>query len=197
MSRARGNAIARVGPDGVTRAALAWLEGDGRPTTIVDGSLAILWTNRSAGILLDERNEIEEREGHLAPTDPNHHAGLQRLISGVERDARTFCIPQVEGGGHLLIRGRRIQSGDNLLFGLSMTRTNAPPGYHELDTAFGLTKAEHRVLLAMASGKEADRLTREIGVSIDTIRTHIRNIYAKLDVNSRESLFAKVQPFRF
>jgi DNA-binding CsgD family transcriptional regulator len=28
------------------------------------------------------------------------------------------------------------------------------------------------------------------------VRTHIRNIYAKLDVNSREKLFAKVQPFR-
>jgi DNA-binding CsgD family transcriptional regulator len=59
-----------------------------------------------------------------------------------------------------------------------------------------LTRAEHRVLLELLHGQEADALTKLLGVSIETVRSHIRNIYGKLEVNSREQLFFKTQTFR-
>jgi two-component system nitrate/nitrite response regulator NarL len=41
------------------------------------------------------------------------------------------------------------------------------------------------VLLAMMDGKRGGQIATDLTISADTVRTHIRNIFAKLDVHSR------------
>jgi two-component system, NarL family, response regulator LiaR len=48
-----------------------------------------------------------------------------------------------------------------------------------------LSKREKDVLLAMMDGKHGRQIARELTISTDTVRTHIRNIFTKLDVHSR------------
>jgi DNA-binding CsgD family transcriptional regulator len=45
-------------------------------------------------------------------------------------------------------------------------------------------------------GAGADAIARDVGVGIETVRTHIRRIYNKLGIGSREELFARLSPFR-
>ncbi|WP_114951036.1 helix-turn-helix transcriptional regulator [Sphingosinicella terrae] len=182
----------------VATAALACLDAHIRPMAIVDEELRLLWTNQRASDLFRETTELDDRGGFLTLENPDHHARLTALVSRSGPDLITYCMPLASGAGHLLIRARRLDCGETVMFGIQITRTDSDDHdiYYDLDKAFGLTAAEHRVLLALLTGKDADRLTRDLGVSIETVRTHIRNIYAKLDVNSREKLFAKVQPFR-
>lgn len=68
--------------------------------------------------------------------------------------------------------------------------------YRHLDEAFQLTRAEHRVLQDLLAGNEAELLSAQLGVSIETTRSHIKNIYTKVGVKSRERLFARLQGFR-
>ncbi len=48
-----------------------------------------------------------------------------------------------------------------------------------------LSKREREVLLAMMDGKPGGQIATDLTISADTVRTHIRNIFAKLDVHSR------------
>jgi DNA-binding NarL/FixJ family response regulator len=48
-----------------------------------------------------------------------------------------------------------------------------------------LSRREREVLAAMMEGKQASQIAGEMTISTDTVRTHIRNIFAKLDVHTR------------
>jgi two-component system nitrate/nitrite response regulator NarL len=48
-----------------------------------------------------------------------------------------------------------------------------------------LSRREREVLLAMMDGKPGGQIATDLTISADTVRTHIRNIFAKLDVHSR------------
>jgi DNA-binding NarL/FixJ family response regulator len=48
-----------------------------------------------------------------------------------------------------------------------------------------LSKREQEVLVAMMNGKHAGQIAGELTIATDTVRTHVRNIFAKLDVHTR------------
>jgi two-component system, NarL family, nitrate/nitrite response regulator NarL len=51
--------------------------------------------------------------------------------------------------------------------------------------ALGLTRAEESVLLALARGGSNDQIARELRIARSTVKFHLRNAYAKLDVDNR------------
>ena len=48
------------------------------------------------------------------------------------------------------------------------------------------TDREMRVLELLAAGLSRSEMARELGVSTDTVKTHIRNLYAKLEAGTRD-----------
>lgn len=48
-----------------------------------------------------------------------------------------------------------------------------------------LSRREREVLAAMMAGKHARQIAGDMSISTDTVRTHIRNIFGKLDVHTR------------
>ncbi|MBX9460146.1 MAG: helix-turn-helix transcriptional regulator [Brevundimonas sp.] len=48
----------------------------------------------------------------------------------------------------------------------------------------------------LVAGQPASTVAEELGLSIETVRTHIRRIYNKLGISSREQLFAIAGQFR-
>ncbi|MFT4203266.1 MAG: response regulator transcription factor [Chitinophagaceae bacterium] len=56
-----------------------------------------------------------------------------------------------------------------------------------------LTQREEQVLNGLCKGLTYREIADELNVSIDTVRTHIKKIYAKLNVNSKSRLISKVQ----
>ena len=49
-----------------------------------------------------------------------------------------------------------------------------------------LTEQENRVLRLIAAGLSNPEAAEELFISVNTVKTHVRNIYEKLNVNSRE-----------
>ena len=66
---------------------------------------------------------------------------------------------------------------------------------HAIERLFRLTRRQRDVLALLVSGVAAETLADELDITVDNARTHIRTIYQKLGVKSREELFAKVRPF--
>jgi DNA-binding NarL/FixJ family response regulator len=58
-----------------------------------------------------------------------------------------------------------------------------------------ISEREFTVLAAIYEGKTNEQMANEQSVSINTIKTHISNLYFKLDVTSRTSAIAKVISF--
>jgi DNA-binding CsgD family transcriptional regulator len=54
-----------------------------------------------------------------------------------------------------------------------------------LQSAHGLTPAEARVAIVLLEGRSAQEVADRLGVSFHTVRTQIREVYAKLGVDSR------------
>ena len=50
---------------------------------------------------------------------------------------------------------------------------------------FALTAGERRVLALMALGLPDDEISRRLKISLNTVRSHNKNIFRKLDVRSR------------
>ncbi|MDZ4709644.1 MAG: response regulator transcription factor [Saprospiraceae bacterium] len=49
-----------------------------------------------------------------------------------------------------------------------------------------LTKRETQILEGIAEGKSRTRIAADLFIDKETVKTHIKNIYSKLDVNSKE-----------
>ena len=63
----------------------------------------------------------------------------------------------------------------------------------ELAHAYGLTAREREVLGFLAHGHNGVYIGEELVISPNTVRTHIHNIYRKLDVTSREDILRLVR----
>jgi DNA-binding CsgD family transcriptional regulator len=178
---------------------MVWLAGDTSARIIVDGLHNLLWGNPLAEALLDSRPGVEIRGGVLVVIDPSRQPGLRDFVQGAGSAPTSFCLVHPRGDGWLLIRCQRVEAVGPSLFCLSLRVAGAADmdaSYQHLDEAFVLTKAEHRVLRDLLAGNEAESLSALHGVSIETTRSHIKSIYAKVGVTSRERLFARVQGFR-
>jgi DNA-binding NarL/FixJ family response regulator len=57
-----------------------------------------------------------------------------------------------------------------------------------------LTDRERQVLEQLARGKRYKEIAVHLGLSIDTVRTHVRNLYEKLQVSSRTDALNKLYP---
>jgi DNA-binding NarL/FixJ family response regulator len=49
-----------------------------------------------------------------------------------------------------------------------------------------LTKRETEILEQVANGKSRSKIAKEMFIDLETVKSHIKNIYLKLDVHSRE-----------
>ena len=67
-----------------------------------------------------------------------------------------------------------------------------PP--RQSDAASQLTAREQEVLARLAQGFLYKEIASAIGVSLETVRTHVRNIYSKLEVRSRTEAVNKAFP---
>ncbi len=58
----------------------------------------------------------------------------------------------------------------------------------QLAHAYGLTEREREVLVPLVRGRSASSIASQLSMSTETARTHIRHIYQKTDIHSREEL---------
>lgn len=178
--------------------ALRWLERDHQQRLVVDQDRRILWMNSAAESWLG-RSRLQIVAGLLAAYDPGDQMLLSRYLAGCASRLTGLALPAADGDGHILLRGREIaRAGRGCHIGLLLLRSGSGyrAEYANLDDAFKLTRKEHQVLLELVGGNSLDELSPRLGITAETARSHVRQIYAKLAVHSREKLFCRVVPYR-
>jgi len=61
-----------------------------------------------------------------------------------------------------------------------------------LGRKYGLTPRECEVFELLAYGRNARYIEENLGVSSNTVKTHVRNVYNKLGVSSHQELLSLV-----
>ena len=109
-----------------------------------------------------------------------------------------WALRKPDDDGYVVFNAQRLGDDGGRLIGLTF-RMDVPESdatrYRGLGEAFGLTNAESKVLARLLDGRMAEEAAVDLGVGIETIRSHIRQIYGKLAVRSREAMFRQVLPF--
>lgn len=59
--------------------------------------------------------------------------------------------------------------------------------------ALGLTGQEVKVLERLAAGRSNKEIARDLGLSPNTVKTHVANLYAKLEVSRRTQAIGKAR----
>ena len=98
--------------------------------------------------------------------------------------AFVICVPTFEP--HLVSPGKETPEGLKALAGEGAGR------YAMFVSCFGLTAREVEVLVLLADGADAAAVASRLVVSLSTANTHIRHIYAKLGIHSRQELMARL-----
>lgn len=157
------------------------------------------------------KGDLELRNGRLTTADKRARTQLDRLLDGLTAEGGD----QLTGGGvtirrmneyALQIWGVPLRHEERsllgpgeppcgILFVIDPDRAPATPT-HLLMEAFGLTRAETTLTLALLLGETVDEYCERTGISRNTARTHMRAIFDKLGINKQTELMRVLSGFR-
>jgi DNA-binding CsgD family transcriptional regulator len=164
---------------------------------VVDGDLTAYWLNSSAEALMDKDDSLLHRNGRIVPRDRRLESEFRIFVTSATAAVSAQCISDVDTGGRILLTATRLPSPWEHLIGVTLQQAGDDLDIQmaDLHQAFGFTRTEARVAYHLFCGRTADETAEDLEVSLDTVRTHIKHVYAKLEVSSREAFFHKLTPF--
>ena len=174
-----------------------WLEGDRRPRILVDGDLKAHWVSASAESLMRSDGSVLHRNGRILPNDLRLEPELRSFVASATDEVSAQCVSNRDTGQQLVLAATRLQGPWSHLVGITLylIGEDVTVRLADLRRPFGLTVSEARVAEHLLCGRTADETAARLNVSIETVRTHIKRIYCKLGVNSRERFFHRLAPF--
>jgi DNA-binding CsgD family transcriptional regulator len=183
-------------------ALIAWHGLSEEPRLVIGRNGGLLWTNAAAR---DFAKKNLTREANI--TDPELR-WQEELDAGLFERVLAISVTCPAGKTRSLIHGKTSEEGSMIVKVIPLAGdSEAPIGVviplrkklsseHCLDlqVTFGLSGAELRVLRYLVGGETLAEAAKGLKTSIFTVRTHLRNIYQKLQVKSREAMFHLLSP---
>ena len=133
---------------------------------------------------LEITRSLRQASASIALTVLTSRADPETVL-GVERAGANHFIPKQSSMADVLDALRSAHNGRMTMPGtmmIDLLRPRAPEHRHGTD---GLTARELDVLRGMAGGEPPKTIARALGISVHTVRGHVKNIYWKLDAHSQ------------
>jgi DNA-binding CsgD family transcriptional regulator len=163
----------------------------------LDAAASLVHANAQAEALLRDGDSLVVKGGKLSATHPNDAGRLQRAFEEATRSgtADSFAIDGLRGGPQsCFVNVASLPSGAALvpLLGracvLVMARQRqqrSALSAQQLNRMFGLTPAECAAALALADGKAPEAYAQEAKLSLATVRTQLRAVFAKTNTSGQ------------
>lgn len=138
--------------------------------------------------IIASRRDISLRRHALSSTDAELSAMLR--LDRSPTSLRSAWTVTLRGPDPLLLvhRPAMRRRTDPIVLILHSPRTAPPIPDTLLRDLYGLTVSESHLAVALAQGDDLASAAGRLGVSIHTVRTHLKKIFAKLDLGSQSAL---------
>ena len=173
---------------------------------LVDRDCRLLLANRSASRLLDSGDGLALSHGRITASRREQVDHLRDLVDGIctgmgvseDEGAGVMTIERADGVRPLTIKVAPVQmnSSDDgsrvaavFIRDLEI-RQSVPP--EVVAKLFGLTFAEARVVAELVKGKRPQEVADDLGVSLNTVRNQLKQIFSKTNTGRQSELISLV-----
>ncbi len=177
---------------------------------LLDRNQRAVFVNRKAEALAETHGTLRISSDGVSTTSPPATSRLHRHVRAVAagQPVAAMSLPSLDRSGSLSLVVTSLSRSDrSVLFDAGMRQASvllflidpaddAQIPAASLVEAFGLTVGEARVAALLASGRTIQEGSMRLGLSQNTIKTHLRSVYAKLGVTRQAELAARVAMFR-
>ncbi|MEM9073129.1 MAG: helix-turn-helix transcriptional regulator [Myxococcota bacterium] len=139
--------------------------------------------NREAYRLIDGSGLHRTIEDELEARDPAIQRQLEDAFFAIEsrkRERVVMNVPQTKGALQVVLTLAGPDLPDGIVMALADPHTmpaTDPESYREL---YGLTPTECRVVVQLVMGRSSREIARDLGVGVETTRTHVKHILHKM-----------------
>lgn len=168
---------------------------------IVTLELRIAFLNDEAARILENADGLRELAGQLVVSDSSQMRDLQRAVAraairGGKHHEPHLHVRRPSGLPHYALcvgpnsaaGGARLHNGAATVFVTDPTSVDVVPAPECLAARYGLTATEAEVARLAALGRGMPFVAAALGVSINTVRTHLKAVYGKTGVNHQAAL---------
>jgi LuxR family maltose regulon positive regulatory protein len=169
-----------------------------------EAALAIL--SNVVGGQLSSMHDFVLVEAHLLAANAYHKLGnvsdmecsMEQALALAERDRLIFPFAMTEAREAIRHLQRHKTAHAALLFDIVdvLEEAHARDDRVPVRAANELSATELRVLRYLPTNLSRSEIARHLYVSINTVNTHVRNIYSKLDANSRTEAVTRARELR-
>lgn len=159
---------------------------------LVDATGRVVWSNLD----LEEHPvaSVNLKSLVLAGQMPDQWLGAIAIAASQNQIGvkRIVALEKFEKSERLLAHVAAFEVAAGRLFGLEIPSPVelSPIAKGDLARATDMSPSEIKVLCHTLNGQTINDISVNLGITVETARTHMRRIYSKLGVNSRESLFS-------
>lgn len=168
---------------------------DERARLLVDRKGMVLAAGSSAAgrLVLSDCLSLDQHK--LRPATREAQASLDTLLSTAKGELRTEILPRQRHDGHCILCAAGL-CGQTVMLTVQIAHDDFVPSHANLEVAFGLTPSEAEIVQLLQRGRCPKEIALELGISVHTVRAHLRHSYDKLGVSSREGLACRLAPYR-
>ena len=170
-----------------------WFQSLPCSAIIVAANLAILSTNALAEALLVEGDALSRRAGALCASHKPDQVFLSQLADPLGSRDGVATFRSISGMPLVLATiapiGQGAESTEKSAFGIMAWRARA---VHErelpdLRKLFGLTRSEASLVRPLLQARTPQDIATDLNLSVETVRSHLKNAYAKAGVSNRNA----------
>jgi DNA-binding CsgD family transcriptional regulator len=194
---ANGSKGADVVGETVSLLLTRWTFAAPYPLVLLQKTGRLVWCNAAAMRLLQGASPLVLRNGQLMARRSAANSGFRAWLKGVT-DGPSFHV--VRGDlpqANVVIQAMAVSGAADDVVGCRLRSAGARTEIADLALALGITPAQSGIVRRMILGSSLEQISDETGLSITTVRTHLRNIYARLNISSRDELFRLCLPYVF
>ena len=166
---------------------------------VVDDEAEILGTNRAADRLLAEADGLGGEGGRFAPRAMHEAQSLRRAMAevvGGREEAAVVRVSRPSGRAPFLVTVAAVRQGEAAASGIILfihdpAEPRVPDGAW-LGRLYDLTPMEGHVASQLAAGRSLKEIAQERGISVQTVRGHLKQVFAKTGTHRQGELVARL-----
>jgi len=171
---------------------------------MLDASGRILHTNRSASQILRAEDGLTLDRGRPAAVDSFENRDLQEKINRAVKDPTRRADPggevmiisresgrralSVMVGPLLIVRPEHVTDEARAILFIADTEGHQIDKTQNLETLYQLTHAEADLVRLISEGRSLEQVANERGVTINTVRSQLKQVFSKTDTNRQGEL---------